>query len=743
MSTEACDFGTLVDPKHRKYQCKYCSKVVTSLTRLKFHLGGIHGEVIPCPEVPAGVREMLRNELLQKRFGKVIKDFEELNLPTLPLKRNRCESPSKIVKQESIQTHCSGTSTNPNPETHFTFANNVKESAFPIRQVDPPLNEAQKCTGRFFYGTGVNSPSKIVKQESIQTPCSGTPTNPNPETHFTFANNVKDSAFLIRQVDPPLSEAQKCIGRFFYETGVDFETAKSPSFQKMIKSINGSVEIPTYHELKGRILQEAVKEMQDYTSHIKNVWAATGCSILLDGWVDSKGRKLLIILVDCPSGTIFHQCADISSIENDVVKMEAFLRKVIEEVGVDNLVQIVSYSTSSFIDDVVKRVNEKCKTVFWTVSASHCIELMLRKLETMNDVKEILGKAKSITQFVYSHDNVLKLLRDFCPSVDELMKPSKIRSIVPFLTLENMVMEKGNLQRIFLSSLWKTLECARTGDGQRVVDLVGDKTFWEGALMVLKATIPLVNVLKLINSSNKPQIGSIYDTIDQVKETIKSEFKNKKSQYVKFWEAIDEIWNKHLHSPLHAAGYFLNPSIFYSSDFYDDAEVSCGLCCCIVRMTADSGVQDLIIMQIEQYRMGKGLFGVGSKDAQLENIDPANWWSKYGRECPELQRLAIRILNQTCNGASKYNLKRTLAEALLTQRRNKTEQARLKDLVFVHYNMHLQNFWADENNDLSNVEVDPMDDWIVRRQPSTVNKNGEPPVIDLESEESATSKIKV
>ncbi|CAH9055577.1 unnamed protein product [Cuscuta epithymum] len=676
MSTEPCDFGTLVDQQNGKYQCNYCRKVVSSLTRLKCHLGGIRGDVIPCPEVPIGVREMLRNKLLEKRFANVIKDFEELNLPNLPLKRSRRDSPSKIDQEESIQTPCSGTSINPNPEMHFTFENNVKDSAFPIGQVDPLLNESHKC-----------------------------------------------------------------IGRFFYETGVDFEVSKSPSFWKMIKSINRSVEIPTCHELKGRVLQEALKEMQIYTSNIRNTWATTGCSILLDGWVNSEGRKLLIILVDCPSGTIFHQCADISSIDNDVVKMEAFLRKVIGEVGVDHLVQIVTYSTSSFMEDVVKMVNQKCKKVFWTVSASHCIELMLRKLEMMKEVKEILVKAKSITQFVYSQDSVLKLVRDFCPNVDELMKPSKISSIVPFLTLENMVMEKGNLQRMFLSSVWKTLECAKTSEGQRVVDLVGDKNFWEGALMVVKATIPLVNVLKLINSSNKPQVGSIYDTIDQVKETIRSEFKNKKSRYVRFWEAIDEIWNKHLHSPLHAAGYYLNPSIFYSSDFFADAEVSCGLCCCIVYMTADSGVQDLIMMQIEQYRMGKGLFGVGSKDARQENTDPALWWSKYGQQCPELQRLAIRILSQTCNGASKYNLKRTLAEALLTQGRKKMEQARLRDLVFVHYNMHLQNFRADESNDLSDEEVDPMDDWVVERQPSTVIKNGEPPVIDLDSVGSTTSKM--
>ncbi|VFQ68912.1 unnamed protein product [Cuscuta campestris] len=569
MTANGHDYGALVDRKKGRYQCNYCGKLITGHTRLKYHLGGIRGDVTPCPEVPEGVKETLRDELLEKKFVKARKDFGELSLPNLPLKRQRHE----LDKQDVVQSSRNGRSVKPKSEMGSLFENNFKAAAASV-----------------FPDDG--------------------------------------------QVDSPLGEAQKCIGRFFYETGVDFEMSESPSFLNMIRSINRTVRIPTCQQLKGQVLQDAVNEMQEYTSDIKSVWAATGCSILLDGWVDSNGRKLLNILIDCAKGTIYHQCSDISSIDDDVAEMEAYLGGVIEEVGVDNVVQIVTYSSSSFMEDIGKRINDKYKTVFWTVSASHCIELMLRKLETMKDLKEILAKAKTITEFVYDNESVLKLVRDFCSS-DDLVEPSKIRSIVPFLTLENMVMEEENLQRIFLSSDWKTLDCAKTSEGQMVADLVGDKAFWDGALVVLKAIIPLVKVLKLINNSNKPLNGYIYDTIDQAKETIRSQFQNKKSQYMRFWEAIDEIWNKYLHSPLHAAGYFLNPSIFYSSDFFADAEVSCGLCCCIVRMTGNLSAQDLIMQQIEEYRMSKGLFGIGSGEARLRNTHPALWWSEYGTQCPD------------------------------------------------------------------------------------------------------------
>ncbi|RAL42671.1 hypothetical protein DM860_009178 [Cuscuta australis] len=513
MTANGHDYGALVDRKKGRYQCNYCGKLITGHTRLKYHLGGIRGDVTPCPEVPEGVKETLRDELLEKKFVKARKDFGELSLPNLPLKRQRHE----LDKQDVVQSSRNGRSVKPKSEMGSLFENNFKAAAASV-----------------FPDDG--------------------------------------------QVDSPLGEAQKCIGRFFYETGVDFEMSESPSFLNMIRSINRTVRIPTCQQLKGQVLQDAVNEMQEYTSDIKSVWAATGCSILLDGWVDSNGRKLLNILIDCAKGTIYHQCSDISSIDDDVAEMEAYLGGVIEEVGVDNVVQIVTYSSSSFMEDIGKRINDKYKTVFWTVSASHCIELMLRKLETMKDLKEILAKAKTITEFVYDNESVLKLVRDFCSS-DDLVEPSKIRSIVPFLTLENM---------------------------------------------------------------------------------------------------------------------------------------------------------------IEEYRMSKGLFGIGSGEARLRNTHPALWWSEYGTQCPELQKLAVRILSQTCDGASKYNLKRTLAEALLTEGRNETEQVKLRDLAFVHYNMQLQSFREHASSKLPDEETGPADDdWSVvgKRPPSsTVIENCEAQDSDSEDD---------
>jgi len=199
-----------------------------------------------------------------------------------------------------------------------------------------------------------------------------------------------------------------------------------------------TIKFPSCQELKGWILEDAVKEMRQYVTEIRNSWASTGCSILLDGWIESDGRNLINTLVYSPRGTIYLRSSYISSFSENVDALLLFYEEVLEEVGVETVVQIVAYSTSDWMIEAGQKLMDRCKTVFWSIDASYCMELMLQEVTKIGWIEEALKKTKMLVQFIYSHATVLKLLRDAFPEV-ELVKSSKIKAIVPFLTLENIV----------------------------------------------------------------------------------------------------------------------------------------------------------------------------------------------------------------------------------------------------------------------------------------------------------------
>ncbi|GFQ01468.1 hypothetical protein PHJA_002290700 [Phtheirospermum japonicum] len=490
-------------------------------------------------------------------------------------------------------------------------------------------------------------------------------------------------------------ETKKRIGRFFFESGLDFDAVNLPSFKRMMISEKSKrPTIPTCQELEGWIYEDIMKEAREYVDEVKNSWAESGCSVLLDGWTDEMGRDLVNVLVDCPKGTVYLRSSNISDCIGNMDTMLSFLDRVINEIGIDNVVQIVTYSGSGFMKDVGKKIMERYRPVFWTVSASCCVELILEKLKGVDSIKDTLERAKIVTRFVSGRPIGLKLLGDQIDGRDQTW---------PFLILENIVLAKDELR--------KMSDLASTKEGEKVAALIEDRSFWSEASATLQAAIPLVRVIEWMDKTDKEQIGYIYETIDQVKETIKKGFKNRKNQYMQFWKAIHEVWTETLYSPLHSAGYFLNPNLFYSTDVYIDPEVATGMLCCIVRTTTDPEAQNRITVQMEKYRIAAGAFGLGCAADQRYDVSPVAWWSEYGIECPELQRLAVRVLGQTCDGASKFRLKRSLAETLLTKGRNRAEQKRLADMVFLRYNMHLKNFASGKIADIiTSNEIDLMDD---------------------------------
>ena len=67
----------------------------------------------------------------------------------------------------------------------------------------------------------------------------------------------------------------------------------------------------------------------------------------------------------------------------------------------------------------------------------------------------------------------------------------------------------------------------------------------------------------------------------------------------------------------------------------------------------------------------------------------AEWWYTYGGACPNLTRLAVRILSQTCSarGCDRGHIH---FEQVHDERMNSFERQRMRDLTFVQYNLRLQ-----------------------------------------------------
>jgi hypothetical protein len=78
---------------------------------------------------------------------------------------------------------------------------------------------------------------------------------------------------------------------------------------------------------------------------------------------------------------------------------------------------------------------------------------------------------------------------------------------------------------MFTSKDWTTSTFAKSKDGKLIEETVTDKGFWKKIIFCLRASYPLIKVLRLVDSDEKPAMGFIYEEMDRAKESIQKAFK--------------------------------------------------------------------------------------------------------------------------------------------------------------------------------------------------------------------------
>ncbi|KAL2902902.1 Trigger factor [Bienertia sinuspersici] len=239
------------------------------------------------------------------------------------------------------------------------------------------------------------------------------------------------------------------------------------------------------------------EELQSWVEKMKQSWALTGCSLILDVWVvdDIKNGTLMDVIVDSPVGSVFLKSLDVSVAVDNAEALELVIEGLIHELGAHNVLQIISSTSSKCLDIVAQRINAKYEWMFWSISATYCLSLILERLATsLTWIHDTIAKAKRITSLF----------------------------MVTLLFWNSLTLRMGKI----VAKL-----------------VVNDKTFWKNVTLAVKGGIPIVNFIRLINQGNfdedRPHMGILYETMDQMKETIVDEIGMNKAH--DFWVVIDEF----------------------------------------------------------------------------------------------------------------------------------------------------------------------------------------------------------
>uniref|UniRef100_A0ACD5XUR6 Uncharacterized protein n=1 Tax=Avena sativa TaxID=4498 RepID=A0ACD5XUR6_AVESA len=649
--------------------CLHCGKKIGGggITRLKYHLAGVPGQVESCKKVPKDVKRQMMELVDQLRIK------EE--------RRHRTRHETRVRQNSRFDDS--------------SDANLTTEGGSTIQF---RLSRKRR--------SGYLSPEAVVGSE---------PNNGGPATPEDMVQDGRDG------VDAPsdlLHNARIAMARWWHDVSIPFSAAKSPFYQPMVHAIASaglSFKGPSYHDLRGPLLKDVADDIRAYLNDLKREWSVYGCSVIVDKQTDHGKGNITNFLVRCPRGTMFLKSVDTSTEEASLL---VIFDQVVREVGPENIVQFITDIDENF-KVAVNLLEERYGTFVWSPCAARCIDLMLENFADPRYfpmTSETLSKARKITKFVYNHAWVLSLMRKDFTNGKDLCRPSITRYATHFLSLQCILKFEKELRQMFTSNKWVKSTYGKGGVGKLIAAIIlKDVDFWAQCKHVVKVTEPLLRVLRLVDSNEKPSMGYLYDAMEKAKESIRRRLMHNACLYGRYVRVIDAMLEKQLHSPLHAAGCFFNPSIYFSPSFKMQSIVSRGLIKTITSLVRGDEIQDKVFLQLEEYKKSTGDFGLPIAIRQREKLSPVAWWENFGNGTLELQSLAIRVLSQCCS-ATGCERNWDVFEYLHSTKLSRIERSRLIDVVFVQYNLKLRERnlrkCKDAIDPTSVDSIDVLDEWV-------------------------------
>ncbi|XP_071905990.1 uncharacterized protein [Coffea arabica] len=319
--------------------------------------------------------------------------------------------------------------------------------------------------------------------------------------------------------------------KWMIDASIPFIAANSAYYQTMFDaaySFGTGYKAPNFYDLCGYLLTKNVEQVKNFINSFRTTWKETGCTIMADGWTDQQRRTLINFLAYCPRGTIFLKSVDASDASKTAEMLYKLFREVVLFVGVQNVVHFITDNAANYV--VAGRLLEReFPTLYWSPCAAHCLNLMLHDM----------GK------------------------LDE----------------QSILVQKDALRAIVTSKEWTLSAYAKESKAKKIVDLVLDSIFWKECATIVQLTEPLVRVLRIVDSDERPAMGY--------------------------------LWDSQLHKNLHAAGYWLNPAYQYNSlDLEKHRHATSGLLDVIERYSyANPDLMSNLTGEMRLFHKAEGDFG--------------------------------------------------------------------------------------------------------------------------------------
>lgn len=532
-----------------------------------------------------------------------------------------------------------------------------------------------------------------------------------PATGKVFSSITASSSSSRSDYD----NAERSIALFFFENRLDFSVARSSSYQQMIDAVRkcGSGFVgPSAETLKTTWLEKIKSEVSLHSKDIEREWAMTGCTIIAETWTDNKSRALINFLVSSPSRTFFHKSVDASSYYKNIKYLSDLFDSIIQDFGPENVVQVIIDNELN-CPGLANHILQNYGSIFVTPCASQCMNGILEEFCKVDWISRCISQAQVVSKYIYNNSSMLLMMKKFTGGQD-IIRSGITNSVSDFLSLQSMLKQKSRLKHMFNSPEFSTSSAlSNKPQAATCVGILDDNEFWRAVEESVAVSEPFLKVMREV-SGGKPGVGFIYELMTRAKESIRTYYIMDEIKCTTFLDVVDKHWQNNLHSPLHSAAAFLNPSIQYNPEIKFFPAIKEDFYTVLEKLLPTPDHRHDLTNQILLFSRGKGMFGCNLAKEAIDTVSPGIWWEQFGDAAPTLQRVAIRILSQVCSTSTSERQWST-SQQTHSEKRNKIDKETLNDLLYINYNLKLDKSLKSNSSETDPLQLDDIDmtsEWV-------------------------------
>ena len=153
---------------------------------------------------------------------------------------------------------------------------------------------------------------------------------------------------------------------------------------------------------------------------MKICWTDSGRNIIMDGLTNINHHPLIKIMVTCIEGPFFLKAVYCLGHHKDADFQYHVLKDAIEEVGPQNVVQVVTDATH-VCKVVEKLVEEAYRHIWWTPCCVHAMNNALKDMGKIEWIRKVVNDGREVQMFIYNHHTSHALFRSFIEK--QFLKP--------------------------------------------------------------------------------------------------------------------------------------------------------------------------------------------------------------------------------------------------------------------------------------------------------------------------------